>query len=224
VSTTYVGGVSRRPIPEELHTAVPQSNTYLVTKWGAEMALHVEAAGAPLLVYRPPGVVGDSRTGWYGGKAFGSYNFYDGVRVGAATGASSFVWDIDPQIVHPYLPIDAFTAHAAALVEHAPVLDGTTVVHDLGSWASNEQLSAIAGEVYGVRVGFGTPTTEVDRAVDAVIAPNKPFNQPGFAYPYREGRLAELLGDHYTRHPLDEAAIRRIVAFFRENPPTDSAA
>lgn len=225
VSTAYVCGVGRRPAPEALLPGVPQHNTYLVTKWAAEMALAVEAStgGPELLIYRPPGVVGDSRTGWYGGKAFGSYNFYDAVRQGAATGASELHLDIDPRIAHPYLPIDAFVANAAALVEHRPVLEGTTVVHDLGTWATNGELAAAAGPVFGVRAACGPPSSEADRLVDTIIAPNKPFNQPGLSYAFAEGRLAALLGSAHVSRPLDEAAIHRIIAWFRDHPPPEDA-
>lgn len=222
VSTAYTGGAGARPVPEELHLRPLLHNAYLVTKWGAEMALDGLArqpGGLPVMIYRPPGVVGSTVNGWYGGHAYGMYSFYAAMKAAADLGATRLRMDIDPDIAHPYLPIDTFVDHAMAIGELA-LPAGTTVVHDLGTFATNGQLSAVAGEVLGLDISFGPPESDTDQRADDIIAPNKPFNQGGLRYPYTEGRLQQLLGDAYVRHPLDVDAIRRIISYYRDNPAT----
>ena len=175
VSSAYVGGLGDAPVPEAVLPSPSLNNAYLVTKWGAEMSLLSLAniGGPSITLYRPPGVVGHSESGFYNGKPYGMYLFFTALKAAAASGAKMARMDIDPDVLHPYLPVDDLSANAVSLTRGARGAPPLRVLHDLGTWHSNRVLLEIAAEVLGLTLGFGSAESDTDALIDGIIMPRQ---------------------------------------------------
>jgi nucleoside-diphosphate-sugar epimerase len=225
VSTAYVAGLQSGPIPEDILIDPVPCNTYVATKWAAEMALHAcvaKGARLPVTVYRTSSVVGHSQTGGYWGNAFALYALIEILAASAQVKNRVLHIDLDPEVIHPYLPVDALARNAAALIcdrgDDAPF----TVVHDLGTEWTDGGLTHAMDDMLGIETRFGPPQTDVDKMIDAKIEKYKPLHSTLTPRPYRlaHQRLRDLLGDAYAHSPLDRATLRRLAGTYFETRAT----
>jgi nucleoside-diphosphate-sugar epimerase len=223
VSTAYTGGIEAEVIDETLHLAPKLVNPYFVSKWGAELMLAERARqpeGLPVTLFRPSIVVGHTRTGWYGGKSFGPYNFIDGFHISASLGNRRMRIDIDPEISHNYVGVDDVVDNAVALTVEDVSQPQLSIVHALGSEMTNAERTRLIADEMGLHVDFGRPRTIGDHALATWVFVNQRFNQkPAVVgrFPFTGSNMKRLLGKHHSDHPVDAEALRRLTRWYREH-------
>lgn len=75
ISTAFSSGYTDKLIEEELHPE-PRKDPTEYTRSKREAERRVAEGGIPFMIIRPSVVIGDSRTGRYGGKAYGLYQLW----------------------------------------------------------------------------------------------------------------------------------------------------
>ncbi|HXK20570.1 MAG TPA: SDR family oxidoreductase [Polyangiaceae bacterium] len=220
VSTAYTGGIEAAKIDEVLHLSPKLVNPYFVSKWSAELMLAAcagEAGALPVTLFRPSIVVGHTRTGWYGGKSFGPYNFIDGFHVSASLGNRSMRLDIDPEISHNYVGIDDVVNNALALTTEPVHEPSLSIVHAIGSEVTNAEGAQLIANELGVRVEFGAPRTVGDHALASWVFINQRFNQrPAVVrrFPLVAENLRKLLGQQFAAHPVDTHTLAHLTRWY----------
>lgn len=214
LSTSYVSGPTSVPAPEQLHTTCQLHNPYLVTKWGAEMALaHLRRAlgGAPVTIFRTPIIVGHSQTGRYSGKMLAVHAFWNAFRIAARMGARRVELDLDPEVRHHYLATDDLVRNASALTLDTRDDEPLRVAHCASTQLRNREVFAWTEEVLDLRVDYGKPQTEVDHVVAGLTAPQRKFNVPGAGQHYclATDVLPAVLGSRFVRHPVRPPVLAR---------------
>ena len=216
ISTAYTGGIQAEVIGETLHLAPKLVNPYFVSKWAAELMLGECARrpdALPVTLFRPSIVVGHTRTGWYGGKSFGPYNFIDGFHISASLGNRRMRVDIDPEISHNYVGVVDVVDNAVALTVEDVAQPHFSIVHALGTEMTNAERTRLIAEEMGLAVAFGRPRTIGDHALATWVYVNQRFNHtPAVVgrFPFAGSNLKRLLGERCSEHPVDAETLRRL--------------
>lgn len=215
VSTAYTAGLEPGPIPEAVHPAPVPCNTYFTTKWAAEMALRAivaDGGAVPVTVYRTSSVVGHSETGRYWGNTFALYSLIEILAFSAHMKNLELRMSFDPEVSHPYVPIDDVAQNAATLICDVEKDEPFSVVHDVGTDWTDGALAEAMDDLFGVHTSWEDPVSEVDKMVHSKIEKYRPMHGPDTPRPFQfaEGRLKSLLGDGYRRHELDRDMLRKL--------------
>ncbi|AKJ26891.1 hypothetical protein AAW51_0200 [Caldimonas brevitalea] len=198
VSTAYVAGMAGGPVREELHARPSMVNTYQVTKWSAEQALHLAylREGLPVTVFRPTVVVGHRHTGWAHRNGFGFYMFLDAMTAIAKAGHTELAVDLLPQTRVDLVSIDQLVADAGTLTLRQDAGRELEVFHCGGGLrVPMGELVPLWGDVAGLRASIGKPTTALEQQFDRAVAPNQPFARTEW---------------HFERAKLDAATQRSV--------------
>ena len=220
VSTAYTGGIESAKIDEVLHLSPTLTNPYFVSKWSAELMLAEcarQAHALPVTLFRPSVVVGHTRTGWYGGKSFGPYNFIDGFHVSKSLGNRRLRLDIEPEISHNYVGIDDVVHNALALSTERVQEPQLSIVHAIGSELTNAEGARLIARELGVQVEFGAPRTVGDHALASWVFSQQRFNQRAAVvrrFPLVAGNLRRLLQQQFAEHPVDADTFTRLTRWY----------
>lgn len=222
-STCYVAGLGEGPHPEAFHLAPRLHNPYVVSKWGCEAMLREmsrEAGALPITLFREPFVTGHSQTGWYGGKRMVLYAVLDACHMIRAMGQNEITVRLRADVMHSYIPIDDLVNNAVALSLDAKD-EPLSIVHCLGTYLSSRRAGDAAEEVYGIKMGFGEPKTDADKAIDQFSAVYRHYHSPEAParYTLDENRLPKLIGDKFQHHELDQKTLVRLMSWYANNRP-----
>ncbi len=218
VSTAYVGGFAPGVVPEDLVLAPKLESSYLVTKWGAELALAHAArspGGSPLCIIRPTLVGAHTETAWYGGKPFGIHMYLAALVLMSQLGLRDLRLDLPAEALHNYLPIDDFVGNAAALLE-ATVDSPVFVGNDIGTDVSTRAVVEPTEETLRMRIDYGAPRTMGDRVLDAMTRVAKPIAGTG-NFAFADERFRAALGEAHRRTEVTPARLRRFVTRYLDD-------
>jgi nucleoside-diphosphate-sugar epimerase len=126
LSTAYCSGYRTGVIPERLHPDPEPSHEpteYTRTKRTAERL--VASSGIPSLIIRPSIVIGDSRTGQYGGKNYGLYQLWRAIEGLLCREYYPIWYTVAPEVRLNLLHQDAFQTSLVAA--RRDVVPGTIV-------------------------------------------------------------------------------------------------
>jgi nucleoside-diphosphate-sugar epimerase len=221
ISTAYVAGMQGGLIEEQLHAAPSLINTYQMTKWGAEQALHMlhRKLAMPLTIFRPSIVVGHSRTGWTSRNGFGFYMFLDALRTFSTAGDGCLTFNYRPDIHPDFIPIDQLVRDAVALTMREESRAACEVFHCTGGLGvSNQELMSCLAEISGVPVTLGHPVTEFDKKFERAIKLNMPFANTEWQF-VRRG-IDHVLGCDTAPEILTSADISRLANWYLDEMST----
>lgn len=203
VSTAYVAGMIGGPVHEELHAKSRMLNTYQVTKWSTEQALHLLylRCGLPVTVFRPTVVVGHRSTGWAHRNGFGFYMFQDAMAALAKAGHKELALDLLENPRPDLVPIDQLTADACSLTLRQHPGRDFEVFHSAGGiHLPMREIVRIWGEVAGIDTRLGVPTTALEQKFDRAIGANKPFART--EWQFDRSKLDAAIGHGQAIQPL----------------------
>ena len=220
VSTAYTGGMSAEPIKEVLHTNPHLVNPYQVSKWSTEMALFakVQTSGKiPVTIFRPSVVVGDSRSGFYAGNAFGIYMYFAAIAFVKQFGATSVTLDIKPESTVDMVPIEVLVKNAVGLAEMAPTGNQPAqkrfeIVHAIGAAVQVKRSLAVISKVVNLRVKYGHSESTLDILADTVCSWGKRFTNNHIRYD--DSRMRELLADKYASSEMTDEELTILLTWY----------
>ena len=178
VSTAYVAGMQGGIVKERLHSRAELINTYQVTKWSAEQALHLGFldTGVPVTLFRPSVVVGHRQTGWALRNGFGFYMFLEAMLRAANAGCRDLLVDLEGSARPDLVTVDQVVGDALALTGRPDQPCFWEVFHCSGGVNENiESLVGIWARAAGLQAAIGLPVTNIDRMLNKAISLNRPF-------------------------------------------------
>ncbi|OQS36181.1 SDR family oxidoreductase [Chromobacterium haemolyticum] len=224
VSTAYVAGMAGGLVKEELHVRSHMANTYQVTKWSAEQALHLlyQRHGLPVTLFRPSVVVGHRHTGWAFRNGFGFYMFLNAMVAIAQAGHKELAVDLAADSRPDLISIDQLVADACALTLRQQQGRDFEVFHCAGGRSERtEDIVRMWGEVAGVRATLGAPTSALDQKFDRAVEPNRPFaNQE---WQFDRSRLDVAAGRAQTPAPLSLDELCMLCAWYADDVAAEQA-
>ena len=182
------------------------------------MALYLRSMRSPALpitLFRPTVVVGHSRTGWYGGKSYGLYNYLDSVQAGLSAGAEALRFAIDPNVAHDYVFIDTMLEDIRILMEKEA--SAFSVVHSTGTRNTNAWRMERISKEFGIPLYFGKPITKADRLANRNQPFNEPFNTEGLEWDFETRHIARLTGFERQVTPLNDQSFSCLLNGYRAN-------
>lgn len=215
VSTAYVAGMAGGQVEEQLHARSSMVNTYQVTKWSAEQALHLlhQREHLPVTLFRPTVVVGHRRTGWAHRNGFGFYMFLDALLAVARAGHTELMVDLPAHNRPDLVSIDQLVADACALTLRPNPGAGFEVFHCAGGLrVPVGRLLALWGEVARLSVRLGKPTTALEQQFDRAVAPNQPFART--EWQFDRSRLDAATQRAAAVEPLSPGELQRLCRWY----------
>jgi nucleoside-diphosphate-sugar epimerase len=215
VSTAYVAGMTGGLVHEQIHPSSELVNTYQVTKWGAEHALHFlyHRHGLPVTVLRPTIVVGNRRTYWAQRNGFGFYMFLEAMSAVARAGHKELNINLVGSARPDLVCIDQLAEDATALVLRDAAPDSFEVFHCSGGLqSSTSEIVKMWGEVTGVRAAIGAPVTAVEQQFDRAVERNRQFGSTEWTF--ERDKLDAAISRREPPVPLSLAELHRICEWY----------
>ncbi len=220
VSTAYTSPMQDEKIEEKLHSTSDFLNSYQTSKWSAEQTLAnmQKTHGLPITVFRPSIIVGDSKSGWSAGKAFGFYMFLNAFKTAKHMGLRSLQFDVTanagPCLVH----IDSLADAALSLSKINQNQRAFEIVHCTGKTAlNNNEILTIMSAVSGLDYINKSPRDLFERRVASLVEKNKLFAEHDWSF--HTTRMDSLIGTQWRRD-IDIEEIVTLSRHYLHNVPT----
>jgi len=214
VSTAYVAGMAGGRVEEELHSYSEVTNSYQLTKWSAEQALHLLYLrhGLPVTIFRPSVVTGHRYTAWTHHNGFGFYMFQEAMWAVAQAGHKEVTININGDGKPDLITIDRLTQDACSLTLRSNLNHNFEVFHCTGGCnLSALDILYLTGEISGVNVKQGEPVTLIDRKYERGISPNRPFAEG--VWDFSRSKLDKEINSH-PPEPLTIQEIRNLYSWY----------
>lgn len=225
MSTAFVGGMQGGLVEERLQTRSELINPYQMTKWGAELALHLlhlETA-VPLTIFRPSIVIGHRDSGWTTRNGFGFYMFVDALRAFGAAGHVHLTVDLKADIRPDLISIDQLVEDAIALTLRGEGRDACEVFHCSGGMGvSAHELMVRFAAATGVQLSFGCPVTTIEKKFGRAIELNMPFANT--EWEFVRTSLDRVLGRAMPPDVLTRSDFSPMIAWYLEQDLCEGAA
>lgn len=216
VSTAYVAGLPGGVVEESLNVGGRCINTYQVTKWCAEQALHTLYVNGrlPVTLFRPTIVVGHERTGWTHRNGFGLYMFVDALDALRRAGYERVTLDLQAGPRPDLIPVNRLIADAVRLTLRLDVGTDFEIFHCAGGCRlTTREIVSEIGRACEVTVMYGPPETLLDQKIDRAVDPNRPFANT--EWDFRRTRLDAALATSAVRStPVDAPLVYRLARWY----------
>ena len=221
MSTAYVSRFSASPVSEKLPVEGFYVTPYHASKAAAELLLHTlhTIHRLPVTLFRPTVIVGHERFGWTRCNGFGLYMYADVMDAVIRAGLSEVMLDIPHGPQPDLIPIDRLVDDAMGLTARGNEGSEFEVFHCSGGRSiSFTEIVSLVGQLFGIRICYGAPVTQLEEQLDWALQPRKPFVDN--EWHFDRSLLDKALHRTHGLPPLGHAAVRGLFEWYKANQAT----